>query len=73
MHAENLFHLSAYSQTFLHYGCHVGHIRDTLCLRSRTCAAKRSSSTRLVVGAREWVYMCTQNLRARTGYIFSSP
>ncbi len=71
MHAENLFHLSAYSQTF-HCVRHVGHIRGHL-TRPRTCAAKLASSTRLVSASRGWVFMCTQNLRTRTGYIFSSP
>lgn len=72
MHAESLFQLSAYSQTF-HCVHRVGRIRNRLCLRSRTCAAKLASSTRLVSASRGWIIMRTQNLRTRTGYIFSSP
>lgn len=72
MHAENLFQLSAYSQTFYTHSHHVGHIS---CRRrvARTCPTKLCSSTRHVSAMRGWVVMCTQNLRTRTGYIFSSP
>ncbi len=73
MHAENLFHLSSYSQTFYHHGCHVGRIRNPFALRARTCAIKLLSSTRLISTTRGWVVICTQNPQTHTKYIFSSP